>query len=141
MLCSSGLSRFPNGRPYWIPTSRSAAASTRIAARGRLRRRRSATDEVGDLLRLDQDGVDAGSLEPDDVVTRGAAEVGDCELPGGDVWEQVEDAFEVVLVVLGVARGEQEDLRIDPLQRREDRFLVVHVGDDLQAERTGPLVQ
>ena len=70
MFCSSGLSRLPNGRPYSIPTSRSTAASARIAARGRPSRTapsarpahaaarprsgcarlcgRRATDEVGD---------------------------------------------------------------------------------------------
>src|SRR5262249_41926073 len=138
MLCSSGLSRFPKGRPYWIPTSRSTAASTRIAASGRLRRRRSATDEGGDLLRLDQDGVDPGPLELRHFLSRGGAEVGYRELAGGNVGEQVEDAVDVLLVVLCVPGREQEDLRVDPLERRENRLLVVDVGDDLQAERPGP---
>ena len=39
-----------------------------------------------------------------------------------------------LLVVLGLARREQEDLRVDPLERRGERLLVVDVGDDLEPE-------
>src|SRR5262245_1420558 len=170
MFCSSGSSRLPNGSPYWIPTSRSAAASARMAARNgsdlRTRIRttfglrgargggtalstsrnvldggRHAADEVGDVRRLDEHRVDAGPFERDHVVAGRCAEICDRELAGRDIGQQVEDPVEVVLVVLGVARREQEDLGIDPLERRLDRLVVVHVGDDLQAERAGPRVQ
>ena len=103
--------------------------------------RRRATDEVGDLLRVDEHGVDARSLERDHVVAGGGREVGDGELPGRDVGQEVEDLLDVLLVVLGVARREEEDLRVDALERRLERIVVVDVGDDLQAERAGALVE
>ena len=84
--------------------------------------------------RADEHGVDAGALEGDDVVARRRLEVGDRELSGRDVGQQVEDPLEVVLVVLGLARREQEDLGVDPLERRGQRLLVVDVDDDLQPE-------
>src|SRR6476646_12108652 len=122
MFCSSGLSSPPNGRPYSIPTSRSAAASARIAAKAvplrvaelrsvtlRLRTnappaldllRRSATDEVGDGRAADEDGVHAGSLQRDDVVTGRRLQVGDRQLARRHVGEKVEDPLELVLVVV-----------------------------------------
>ena len=96
----------------------SAAASPRIATRGLLHRRRCATDEVGDRRAADEDGVDAGPLEREHVVAGRRREVGDRELAGRDVGQQVEDAVEIVLVVLGVARREQENLGVDPIERR-----------------------
>ncbi len=68
-------------------------------------------------------------------------EVGDGELAGGNVWEQVEDPLERRLVVVGVARREQEDLRVDPLERGSQRLFVVDVDDDLEAELDRPPVQ
>src|SRR5439155_8433185 len=158
MLRSSGLRRPPNGRPYSIPTKRSAAASPssppnvarlpqllprRDRARGgetalsperkndrtrepkegarggtmgsptlgspALNRRRCATDELGDLLRLDEHRVDARALERDHVVPRCRLKVGVRKLACRHIWEKVEDPVEVVLVVLGVAAREQED--------------------------------
>ena len=143
MLCSSGLSSPPNGRPYWIPTSRSAAAS----AEQRLTSERSAAQtsggapptRCGDFVVGDEHRVDAGALERDDVLAGRGLEIGDRELAGRHVGEQVEDPLEVVLVVLRVARREQEDLRVDPLERRLERLLVVDVGDDLEAELASPL--
>jgi hypothetical protein len=136
MFCSSGLSRPPNGSPYSIPISRSAAArpSSPATAYAPQDLRRSATDEVGDLLRVDQHRVDAGALERDDVVASRGREVGDHELPGRHVGQQVEDPLDVVLVVLRIARREQEDLRVDALQGGGERILVVHVGDDFEPE-------
>src|SRR6476469_5368265 len=142
MFCSSGSSRLPNGRPYSIPTSRKAAASPRIATRngsdlrtrirttghGRLSavldRRRRATDEVRDVGRADEDCVDPGAFEREYLLARGRRQVSDRELAGGHVGQQVEDAFDVGLVVLGLPRREQEDLRIDPLERVGERLLV-----------------
>src|SRR4051794_4352337 len=105
MFCSSGLSRFPNGRPYWIPIRRSAAARPRSARRGpageplvppRLNVGERATDEVGDLRVGDEDGVDAGALEGSHVVCTRVLEICDRELAGGNVGQQVEDPLEVV---------------------------------------------
>src|SRR4029077_7017857 len=140
MFCSAGLSRLPNGRPYWIPIRRSAAARPSSAKSG-LNLRRRATDEVGDLLRVDQHRVDARSLEGDHVLAGGGREVGDRELPGRDVGQEVEDPLDVLLVVLGVPWREEEDLRVDAVERRRQRVVVVDVGDDLQAERAGALVK
>src|SRR3954453_21587852 len=105
MFCSSGLSRLPNGRPYWIPIRRSAAARPSRARSGLYLRRR-ATDEVGDLLRVDEHCVDACALEREHVFPRGGGEVGDGELAGGNVRQQIEDLVEIGLVILGVARRE-----------------------------------
>src|SRR4029453_16221682 len=147
MFCSSGLSSPPNGSPYWIPIRRSVAASPRIAARNgndlRTRIRttvglrgarggetalsdspnvldggRRATDEVGDVGRADQDGVDPGPFERQHLVARGRREIGDRELAGRHVGQEVEDPLEVRLVVLRLAWREQEDLRGDPLEGR-----------------------
>src|SRR6187549_3518128 len=154
MFCSSGLSSPPNGRPYSIPTRRSAVASARIApnavplrvtdlrsvtlrlsARAPLDlSRRCATDKVGDGGAADEDGVHARPLQRDDVVARRRLEIGDRELAGGNIREQVEDPLQVLLVVFGLARREQEDLRLDPLERCGERLVVVDVDDDLQAE-------
>src|SRR5262245_51905965 len=105
MFCSSGFSRLPNGRPYSIPTSRSAAASARIATRNgsvlrtRIRTtfglrggetalpasakvlvgRRHAADEVRDIGRADEDRVDPGAFEREHLLARGGRQVGDRE--------------------------------------------------------------
>jgi hypothetical protein len=47
----------------------------------------------------------------------------------------------VRLVVLGLARREEEDLRVDPFERIRERLFVVDVDDDLQPERGRALVQ
>ena len=75
-FCSSGLSSEPYGRPYWMPTSRSAAAPARIAASaargppqfdGCLDGRGRATDELGDVPSRHDHRVDAAPLELDDL--------------------------------------------------------------------------
>src|SRR5437870_11588101 len=116
MLRSSGLSRPPKGRPYSIPTRRRAAARP-SSPRSGLDLRRCATDEVGDLRVVDEHGVDARTLQRDDVVPGRGLEVGDRKLSGGNVGEEIEDPLDVVLVVFGIARREQKDLGVDPLER------------------------
>src|SRR5262245_59594096 len=104
MFRSSGL-RSGNGRPYWIPTSRRVAASTRIAANathGPPQRLvsdlgRCGTYQAGDVAEADDDGVDAGPLELRDLVSRPHLEVGDRALAGRDVRQEVEHALERVL--------------------------------------------
>src|SRR5262245_14344650 len=103
MFCSSGLSRLPSGSPYWIPISRNAAARPSSARRtgpagprsSNLRRR--ATDEVGDVGRADEDGIDPRPLEREHLVAVRRVQVGDRELAGRDVGEQIEDPVELVL--------------------------------------------
>ena len=74
-FCSSGLSSEPYGSPYWIPTSRSAAAPARIAAsaaRGPpqfdgLDGGGRATDELGDVPRRNDHRVHAAPFELHDL--------------------------------------------------------------------------
>ena len=163
MFCSSGSSRLPNGRPYSIPISRSdrrerqdrgeerkrpsdanphhSAPAQRARRRGRalgfaqvLDGRRRAADEVGDLGRADEHGVDPGPFEREHLLARGGREVGDRELAGRHIGQQVEDSLDMGLVVVGLPRREQEDLRVDPLERVGERLLVVDVDDDLEPE-------
>src|SRR5262245_5024587 len=87
-FCSSGFSSEPYGSPYWIPTRRSAAAPARIAAsaaRGPpqfelLDGWGRATDELGDVPRRHDHGVDAAPLELHDLVPRDVRRLGDREL-------------------------------------------------------------
>ena len=83
-----------------MPTSRSAAAPTRIAAsaaRGPpqvLDGWRRATDELGDVSRRHDHRVDAAPLELDDLLARDVR-LGDRELADWHVRQQLERAFEV----------------------------------------------
>src|SRR5919204_5514609 len=100
MLCSSGFSS-GKGRPYRIPTTRRLAATTRITSRAALGPPHvwsvggcRATDQLGDVPRPNDHGVDAGALESDDVVPAGELDLRDRQLPRGDVREQVEHSVE-----------------------------------------------
>src|SRR4051794_6792515 len=120
-FCSSGLSSEPYGSPYWMPTSRSAAAPPRIVASATfgppqfvLVRRsagsaldggRRATDELGDVTSRNDHRVHPTSFELDDLFPRHVADLGDRQLSDRDVAEQIERALQV-------PRREVERLRI-----------------------------
>ena len=75
--------------------------ATRIAAsaiRGAQTSGRRVTDERPDVAAGDEHGVDAGPLELGDLVAARADELGDRELPGRDVRQQLEQPLEVMLV-------------------------------------------
>src|SRR6187401_2278036 len=134
MLDSSGF-RTESGSPYRTPTRRSAAASTRIAARAirpsDLRRR--VTDERLHVAAGDDDRVDPGAFELEHVRAARSRELRDRELAGRDVGQQLEQALEVVLVVVCLLGGEQEDLGIDMLEHLFELVLVTHPDDALEA--------
>src|SRR5438552_14317400 len=138
-LCSSGLSRLPNGSPYSIPTRRRAAATPSTAASASpggpqlLDRGWLGAHELADVGKPDEDGVEPGSLEGGDDLTVGRGYIGDGQLSRRHVGQQLEHAVERQLVVLGAARGDEEDLGVDSLERQLELLVVVHVDDALQA--------
>src|SRR5215208_4977257 len=116
-FCSSGSRSEAYGSPYWMPTSRNAAAPARIApsaARGPPQcdlsdGRRGATDELGDVPSGHDHRVHPAPLELDDLLARHLARLRDRELADGHVGEQLERVLQIV--------GRQmERLRIVQLQ-------------------------
>src|SRR5256885_1424974 len=152
--CSSGSRIAPYGSPYWRPATRSPSATARTAASAafgppqlplRSGAPRSdfggaATDEGSDVAGGDEDRVDARPLERDDLVPGRRAHLGDRELPGRHVGKQLEHAVERVLVVLGLTRREEEDLRVDALEDDFELLLVADVDHALEAETERPRV-
>src|SRR5256885_2088830 len=149
MDCSSGLSRFPNGRPYWMPTDRRAAAPARIAAsavprpphwlpaqrsaaRVRLDLRRTFTDELGDVCRADDHRIDSGPLELLDLLATRDRDVRDRELARRDIRQELERVAESVFVV--VPGSEQEDLRIEALERELELLFVADRHDAVEPQ-------
>src|SRR3954471_8572277 len=134
-FCSSGSSSDPYGRPYWMPTSRNAAAPARIAAsaaRGppqfdRLDGRGRATNELGDVPRRDDHRVDAAPLELHDLATRDVRRLGDRELPDGNIREQVERTLEVV-------GREMERLGIVLLEDPLEHLVVRNADDEVETQ-------
>ena len=60
-------------------------------------------------------------------------------LPGGDVGQQVEHAFERIVGVAGLPRREQEDLRVEALEGELELVRVAHLDDALEADVVGLL--
>src|ERR671914_1393804 len=126
-----------------MPTSRSAAASPRsaasashgppqrLSARSDLRRRR--TDEVRDVARADDDRVDTRTLELGDLLPRRHGQVGNRELSGRDVLEQIEHVLQRVGTLVAAPRGEQEDLGVDAVERSLEGLCVLDADDALQS--------
>src|SRR6184192_4244597 len=90
-------------------------------------------DEVADVAGVDDHGVDARALELADLLRRRQRQVGDRELARGDARQQVEHALER-RVAVAAPRREQEDLRVDALQRLLELLLVAHVDDAVESE-------
>src|SRR5919107_5043500 len=144
--CSSGLSKFPNGRPYSIPTKRSAPAPARIAASAvpappqrvsaqrwaaRLNRRRGVSGEAGDVSCSDDDRIDSRPLELVHLVAARHRDVCDRQLSGRQVRKQVERTLQRVRAVV-LADGKEEDLRIEPLERALELLGVAHLDDAVE---------
>src|SRR6266545_3779498 len=149
--CSSGFRRLPNGRPYSIPTNRSAAASPTIAASAvptppqrvsahRSRRRRNldlgrrVADELGDVSRSDDDRIDSRPLELDHLLATRRGKRRDRKLAGRDARQQIKRAVPVVVLSFG---REQEDLRIWPVQHLFELFLISDLDDKVEPELDG----
>ena len=87
----------------------------------------------------DEHGVDACALELHDVLSRGVGELRDRELAGGDVRQELEQAVERCLLVVRPLRGQEEDLRVDVLERSRELVVVSHPHDNLDAELVAAL--
>ena len=86
---------------------------------------------IGALVRLPQeDGVDAGALELVDLHLRDVEEVGDRELARRQVGEEVEHVLERLVLV---ARGENDQLRVEPFECGLELVLVLDPDDELDA--------
>src|SRR5215210_1354601 len=131
-FCSSGSSSDAYGNPYWIPTSRRAAAPARIApkaARGPPQcdlsdGRRGATDELGDVPRRHDHRVHATPLELDDLRARHLARLRDRELPDRHVGEELECLLQIV-------RREMKCLRVVQLEHALEHFLAGDAHDEI----------
>src|SRR4051812_44382704 len=101
-----------------MPTRRRAAARRRVAARAirgsNLRNR--VTDERLHVAAGDDHRVDAGPLELEHVRAARAGELGDRELAGRYVRQEVEQALEKFFSFVRVLGREQQDLRVDELE-------------------------
>jgi len=119
-----------------MPTRRSSAASTRIAARASLGSdvRKRVTDERPDVAPGDDHRVDTGSLELEHILTARSQELSDRELAGRDIGKQLKEALEMVLVVVCLLGGKQQDLGIDELEHLFELVLVTHEEHTLDTE-------
>src|SRR5262245_847712 len=133
-----------------MPTARSAAAPARIsrsatpapphvvldqrssACPRRLDGRRDVADELCDVLRSDDDSVDACSLELVDLFPARDRHRRDRQLAGRDVGKQLECTCECIALV--IPGREQEDLGVDALQRELELVLVPHLDDAVEPE-------
>ena len=59
-------------------------------------------------------------------------------LPGRDVGQELEQALEVILAVVRLLGGEQEDLGVDELEHLFELVLVAHADHALEAARDAP---
>ena len=116
------------------PAALRARRRTALSAAQRARRREARHRRGGRRRPADEHGVDAGPLEREHVVARGRREVGDRELAGRHVGQQVEDPLEV-----RPRRPRPRAARAGRSPGRSarasgERLLVVDVDDDLQPE-------
>src|SRR5436190_5634855 len=130
---------------------RSAAAAARSAAshpsgrphrstRARGRKERSdlwglLTDELADVARGDENGVDSRPFEREHFLARRDVDVRDRELPRRHVREELEDRVQRVGVVVAVPDREQEDLGVELLERALELVLVADRHDVLDVAR------
>src|SRR6185437_4906288 len=98
-------------------------------------------DERRDVAGLDDHGVAACVFELLHVVRRRQREVGDRELAGRDRGEQLEHDVERGAILVGLDGRQQEDLRVDALERLLDLLLVAHLDGAVETERNRMLVQ
>src|SRR4051812_460736 len=148
MLCSSGL-KSANGCAYVTPTTRSAAASPRIAAKASfappqiasgLRRGGGGSDvevvsadELGNVPAGHDHGVHSCPLELGHLVPAADRQLRDRELAGRHVLQQVERSLQRALVA-AVTGGQQEDLRVDALERGLQLLVVAHLDGALEPQ-------
>jgi hypothetical protein len=130
-----------------MPTKRSAAARATTAARAvplppqrvsaqranalraKLDLGRGVADELGDVSRSDDDRIDSRPLELVNLFATPHRHVGHRELAGRDVREQLERAAESIILVVGRAGPEQEDLRVEPVESELKLLLASHLDN------------
>ena len=78
--------------------------------------RRVGLHERREPVGRDEDGIDPRALELGDLVGGGVVELGDGELPGGDVVEQPQKGRQRVLLLVPID-GEEKHLRIEVVER------------------------
>src|SRR5579883_87550 len=127
-----------------MPTARSEAATATSASRAAtaapaLDLGRRATDESGDVApRREEDRVHAGPLELGDLFPVGGGELRDRELARRNALQELEDVLER-RAALAVA--EQEDLRVDAIERPLQLLVARDRHDRLEAEPGRLLVE
>src|ERR687897_2830271 len=84
---------------------------------------RGVADELGDVSLSDDDRIDSRPLELHYLRAARHGHVGDRELSGRNIGQQLQRAGEWVGVFVR-GRGEQEDLRVQPLQGKLELLLV-----------------
>src|SRR6266566_5295637 len=109
--------------------------------RARLDLGRRPADERREVSGVDDHGVAACTLELLHLVRGRDGQVCDRELAGGNVGEQVEHDVEGRLVALFVDWREQEDVRVDPVERLLELLLVANLDRDVEPELDRTLVQ
>ena len=95
----------------------------------RLNRNRLVAHQLADLLGADEHGVHSGPLEGEHFVAGRDFDLGDRELPGRYVREQLEHRVEWIDVLVDVVRVQEEDLGIEPFERQLELLFVAHVDD------------
>src|SRR5205814_7321094 len=95
---------------------------------------RPSADERRDLGAVDDDRVAAGAFELLDLFAIRQLQVGDRELARRHGSEHLEHDLERGLVVFALDRREQEDLRVDPLERLLQLFLVANLHRTVEPE-------
>ena len=118
----------------------SATAASTDAAQSHSRRvtsdvGRARADQLADCAVRDQHGVEACALELEHLVAVRDRDVGDRELPRGHVGQQRQNPLDPIVVALARLRRDQEDLRVEPLERILELVLVADVDDELELGR------
>ena len=96
--------------PLCACAARAAASAALSASPNVLDGRRRAADEVGDLGRADENGVDPGPFEREHLLARGGRQVGDRELAGRHIGQQVEDSLDMASSSSSASRGESRKI-------------------------------
>ena len=88
--------------------------------------------ELADLLGADEHGVHSRPLEGEHLVAGRDFDLGDRELPGRYVGEQLEHGVERVDVLVDVVGVQEEDLGVEPFERQLELLFVAHVDDSFE---------
>ncbi len=93
------------------------------------------TDKQTDVACRDEDRVHARTLELGHIVRARDGELRDHELPSRHVGEQLQEAIEVVLIVVRLLGRQEEDLGVDGVEHELEIVFVSHLQHAFDAER------